>query len=87
MNRIIIDVREPLEYKMGKVKGSINISPSKMMQGLPDALVDTPKDTEIILYCMSGARSATAMQVLRSYGFTNLVNGINKAQVQAKYIK
>lgn len=33
MNRIIIDVREPIEYKMGHVKGAINIPPSQLMAG------------------------------------------------------
>ncbi len=86
MERIIVDVREPLEFRFGHVKGAINISPSEMMGGIPDKLADVPKDTEIILYCMSGARSNTAIQILEKHGFTNLVNGVNKAQVQAKYL-
>ncbi|MFZ1360667.1 MAG: rhodanese-like domain-containing protein [Candidatus Saccharimonadales bacterium] len=86
MSRIIVDVREPLEFKLGHVKGAINIPPSKMMSGVPDKLAGTPKDTEIILYCISGSRSNTATHILRQYGFTNLVNGINKGQVKAKYL-
>lgn len=85
MNRIIIDVREPLEYKMGHVKGAINIPPSRMMTGAKE-LDDVPKDTELVLYCVSGSRSNASMHYLRELGFTNLVNGINKAQVKAKYL-
>jgi rhodanese-related sulfurtransferase len=85
MDRIIIDVREPFEYKMGHVKGAINIPPSQMMAGA-QKLEDVPKDTELVLYCVSGSRSNASMHYLRQLGFTNLVNGINKAQVKAKYL-
>lgn len=86
MNRVIIDVRQPIEYKMGHIKEAINLPPAKLMAGLPEELANVPKDTEIILYCMSGARSGAAMQIIRNYGFTNLVNGINKDHVKAKYL-
>lgn len=85
MDRIIIDVREPLEYKMGHVKGAINIPPSKLMAGAKK-LDGVPKGTELVLYCVSGSRSNAAMHYLKQLGFTNLVNGINKAHVKAKYL-
>lgn len=84
MDRVIIDVREPFEFAMGHVKGAINIPPSKLMAGATK-LKDVPKDTEIILYCRSGSRSNASMNLLRQMGFTNLVNGINKDQIKAKY--
>jgi rhodanese-related sulfurtransferase len=84
MDRIIIDVREPLEYKLSHVKGAINIPPSQMVAGAKK-LDGVPKDTELVLYCVSGSRSNSSMHYLRQLGFTNLVNGINKAQVNAKY--
>ena len=86
MKRIIIDVREPFEYAMGHVKGALNIPPAKLMRGLPDELADVPKDTEIVLYCLSGARSGASARFMQQYGFTNLVNGINKDHVNAKYM-
>lgn len=85
MNRLIIDVREPLEYRLGHVPGAINIPPAAIMAGLPKQLEDIPKDTELVLYCVSGSRSNTSMHFLKQYGFTNLVNGINKSHVLAKY--
>lgn len=84
-DKIIIDVREPFEYKMGHVKGAINLPPAKLMRGLPDELTDTPKDAEIILYCLSGARSSASIRILQQYGFTNLINGINKDHVNARF--
>lgn len=85
MNQLIIDVREPYEYAEGHVGGALNIPPSELMAGAPE-LADVPKDTKLILYCRSGARSNTAMHILRAQGFTNLVNGINKDHVQARYL-
>jgi rhodanese-related sulfurtransferase len=85
MNRIIIDVREPNEFKSGHVQGAINMPPSELMAGAPQ-LKDVPKDTELILYCLSGARSNASIQILKRMGFTNLTNGVNKQHVMAKYV-
>lgn len=84
MDRIIIDVREPYEFKSGHVRGALNIPPSKLMAGA-EALADVPKDTELVLYCKSGSRSNVSAHFLRQMGFTNVVNGINQDHVKAKY--
>ena len=85
MTTIFIDVREPYEFSTGHVKGALNIPPAELMQDVPDVLADTPKDTEIVLYCRSGARSNVGMQLLRRQGFTKLVNGINQDHVEENY--
>lgn len=84
MKRLIIDVREPHEFARGHVDGAINIPPSELMSGA-SALHSTPKDTELVLYCLSGSRSNASMNYLRQLGYTNLVNGINKEHVKANY--
>jgi phage shock protein E len=84
MNRIFIDVREPSEFARGHVSGAINVPPAEIMRSA-NALADVPKDTELVLYCVSGSRSNASMNILRQLGFTNLVNGVNKEQVRAKY--
>lgn len=84
MKAVIVDVREPLEYKMGHVKGAINIPPNELMAGAKQ-LADVDKSTPIILYCISGSRSNASIQILRSMGYTNLTNGINRQQVEARY--
>jgi phage shock protein E len=84
MTRYIIDVREPFEFMMGHVKGAINIPPSQLM-GESKKLAEIPKDAEVVLYCMTGSRSAYAANIMKSMGYTNIVNGINKGQVKAKY--
>lgn len=84
MNRIFIDVREPFEFAMGHVKGAINLPPAALMAGAAK-LKDVPKDTELVLYCRSGSRSNASISILSRMGYTNLVNGINKDQIKAKY--
>lgn len=79
-NKIIIDVREPYEYQSGHVDGAINIPPASLMAGAAE-LKDVPKDAEIIVYCLSGSRSAASIQILKQMGFTNLTNGINADHV------
>lgn len=84
MKPIIVDVREPFEYKMGHVKGSLNIPPSDLMAGAKK-LAGVDKDAPLILYCRTGSRSNAGIQILQGLGYTNLTNGINKQQVEAKY--
>ncbi len=82
MKTLIIDVREPNEFNAGHVSGAINMPPSEIMAGAKQ-LANTPKDTQIILYCLSGSRSNVAMNILRGMGYTRLINGINKERVEA----
>ncbi len=85
MNAVIIDVREPIEYKMGHVKGAINIPPAKIVQGEPKELQGLPRDTKLIVYCLSGSRSRASIPYLMQMGFTNIKNGINKDHVKRTY--
>lgn len=85
MKTYFIDVREPEEYATSHVKNAINIPPFTLMNN-PAKLKEIPKDAKIILYCHTGSRSNVAMHVLRSLGYTNLTNGINQGQVEARYL-
>lgn len=84
MSRIFVDVREPFEFEKGHVVGAINMPPSRLIEGAKE-LQEYPKDTEIVLYCVSGSRSNVSMGILRQLGYTNLVNGVNQRQVETKY--
>lgn len=85
MDRLIIDVRESYEYESGHVPEAVNIPPAELMSGAP-GLHDVPKETQLILYCRTGSRSEVAKRILQNMGYTNVVNGINKDHVEAKYL-
>jgi phage shock protein E len=68
---VILDVRTKAEYQSGHLRNSINISVDK----LPENLKILDKSKPIITCCASGARSASAMRILKSNGFEQVYNG------------
>jgi len=86
MQTMIIDVREPSEYAAGHVTGALNLPPAALMAGAK-MILDIPKDTQLVLYCRTGARSNASAYYLKQLGFTNVVNGINQAHVEKNYLK
>jgi rhodanese-related sulfurtransferase len=85
MDTIVIDVREPYEFSDGHVDGAINIPPDRLMHGAQE-LEGVDKDTPIIVYCRTGSRSNVAMHILSQLGYSNIKNGINKDQVEARFL-
>lgn len=82
---IIIDVREPVEFKAEHVKGAISLPLSELSDDSQE-LKDIPKDAKVVLYCNSGRRSGLATDVLKRIGYKDVVNGINQAEVEAKHL-
>ncbi len=70
----IIDVRSPLEFAAGHVKGAVNIPLDRIEQAI-DSVEGLEKTSPILLYCLSGGRSAFACQILAQRGFTQAKNG------------
>jgi len=79
---LIIDVRTQEEFSYGAFPGAINI-PLDELEHQTDKL-ENSKERPIILYCASGARSAYAVQILKSHGFKNLENGGGLSRMMAK---
>ena len=69
---IVIDVRTPEEFDTGHLAGALNINweGAEFMQAV-DAL---DKSANYVIYCRSGNRSAQAIDMMASMGFTNLTN-------------
>ena len=63
---MIIDVRTQQEYQARHVPGARNYP----LQSLKKDMHKLPKNKQLILYCRSGNRSATAASYLRHQGFT-----------------
>lgn len=66
---LLIDVRQPDEYRGGHIRGAKLIPLGELSQKF-DKL---PRDREIICVCRSGARSGNAVRQLQSAGL-NAVN-------------
>lgn len=64
-DHILIDVRTPGEFDGGHIAGAVNIP----VEELDQRLSEVPTDKDIVVYCRSGNRSATASRILTSSGF------------------
>ena len=78
-NHVIIDVREESEVAFsGLIKNAINIPRGVIEFKLkPDSLdnpINIDSDTNILLYCAAGFRSALAAKALEDSGFQNVYN-------------
>src|SRR5262245_19611631 len=69
----LLDVREPREYDIARIAGSVLIP----LGELPKRLNELPKGPgapDIVVYCKSGVRSAKAVNLMREQGFDRVQN-------------
>jgi molybdopterin/thiamine biosynthesis adenylyltransferase/rhodanese-related sulfurtransferase/molybdopterin converting factor small subunit len=66
----IIDVREPNEYQINRIPGSILIP----LGDVPKRYNELDPDEELVMQCKSGVRSGKAADFLRSVGFKRVLN-------------
>ena len=76
---IIIDVREESEvFNQGIIKGAIHIPRGllefKLVLNSPDNAFKISENTNILVYCAGGFRSALAAKTLLDLGFSNIYN-------------
>ncbi|MBA2717294.1 MAG: adenylyltransferase/sulfurtransferase MoeZ, partial [Propionibacteriales bacterium] len=69
---VLVDVREPNEYEINKIPGSVLIPKGEFLTGA--ALAQLPQDKPVVLHCKSGARSAEALAILKGAGFNDSVH-------------
>lgn len=67
----LIDVRTPEEYASGYIDGAVNLPLDKIQSGQAP---NVEKEKTLYVYCRSGNRSAQAAALLKSAGFTNVVD-------------
>jgi adenylyltransferase/sulfurtransferase len=66
-------VREPREYDIAKIDGSVLIPLGELPKRLAE-LPQGPNAPDIIVQCKSGVRSAKAVNFLRDHGFARVQN-------------
>lgn len=71
-NFIVLDVRTAEEYSTGHIKNSSNIDFLK--SDFKEQVLKLDKTKSYKLYCRSGNRSAKALSLMKSLGFTDIEN-------------
>ena len=67
-----LDVREPDEYSQGTIPGSVHIPRGQLETNVEGRIPD--RETEIVVYCAGGTRSAFAAETLGELGYSNVVS-------------
>jgi adenylyltransferase/sulfurtransferase len=67
---LLLDVREPREWEMARIDGA-RLVPLGTLAGVIPSL---DRDSEIVVMCKSGVRSANAARQLRDAGFRRVLN-------------
>ena len=68
---LLLDVRTTGEFSAGHLPNALNIPLSELSARLEKL---EPKDRTIIVYCLSGTRSASAVGALKRAGFEKVSN-------------
>jgi adenylyltransferase/sulfurtransferase len=71
-NIFLVDVREPNEYEIVSIPGSVLIPKGEFLSGA--ALERLPQDQRVVLHCKSGARSAECLAIVKNAGFSDAVH-------------
>ena len=86
-NFVIIDVREPEEYSLGRLKGSLHYRLGELLNSelVRRNLVKQSGDKKRVFYCHDGDRSTLAASMIESeFGGTNYVMDLGFRQIHAK---
>lgn len=81
---VVVDVRSRVEYWMGHLPGATCIPVDKVAEGVAK-LEGVNKDSRILVYCASGARSAAAAGMLKSLGYRRVTDGGGIDSARASY--
>jgi adenylyltransferase/sulfurtransferase len=69
---VLVDVREPNEYEINRIPGSVLIPKGDFLNG--SAFEQLPQDKQVVLHCKSGVRSAEALAVVKGAGFSDAIH-------------
>lgn len=72
-NAIILDAREPEEYKVSHIKNSVLVGYNNFIVDSVQQKI-TDKNKTIVVYCSVGIRSETIAHKLKKAGYTNVYN-------------
>ena len=67
---VLIDVREDNEWNLGRIPTALHLGKGIIERDIESVVDD--RDTELILYCQGGFRSALAAESLNKMGYQNV---------------
>ena len=73
---VLVDVREPNEYEINRIPGSVLIPKGEFLNGNAFAELSelTQGNKQLVLHCKSGVRSAEALAVAKGAGYADAVH-------------
>lgn len=72
---VLVDVREPNEYEINQIPGSILIPKNEfLMGGALEKLPAVDSGKQVVLHCKSGVRSAECLAVVKGAGYSDAVH-------------
>ena len=69
---VLVDVREPNEYEINKIPGSVLIPKGEFARG--QAFEQLNSEKQVVLYCKTGNRSAELLPTIKGAGFADAVH-------------
>ena len=69
----LIDVRTPEEFDAGHLRGAVNIDLSA--PDFNERIGAFDKAGSYVIYCASGNRAGTAIEIMSGQGFDDVING------------
>jgi molybdopterin/thiamine biosynthesis adenylyltransferase/rhodanese-related sulfurtransferase len=69
---VLVDVREPNEYEINQIPGSVLIPKGDFLNG--SALEQLPSDKQVVMHCKSGVRSAETLAIVKGAGYADAVH-------------
>lgn len=72
---VLIDVREPNEFEINRIPGSVLIPKGEFLSGAAlSELSRLAGDSKVVLHCKSGVRSAEVLAIVKGAGYSDAVH-------------
>jgi sulfur-carrier protein adenylyltransferase/sulfurtransferase len=72
---VLVDVREPNEYEINQIPGSVLIPKGDFLNGSAlEQLPSVDSGTQVVMHCKSGVRSAETLAIVKGAGYDDAVH-------------
>lgn len=69
----LVDTREWMEWVSNRIKGTDHLIPTTSFYDALERIMDE-KNTPVVVYCLSGSRSAYCQRIMKDLGFKSVAN-------------